>query len=393
MTSPANSEAMELVEAIKAEALRLGFSLVGITTPDPLPHFDVYEAWLKAGRNAGMAYLASGSARQRRADPRHILPDCRSILVLAIRYPASSFKDMLDQYPGQAGRVASYAWGDDYHLVIPGRLEALVQFISAQVGYSVAHRIYTDSGPLLERELAMRAGLGWIGKNTCLIHPHLGSYFFLAEILLGIDLPPDPPFTVDRCGTCQRCLVACPTGCILPDRTLDAGRCISYLTIEHKGSIPADLRPLIGEWVFGCDICQQVCPWNSRFAQPDGDPSFAPRQGIALPDLVQELSLEQDAFSRKFKNSPLKRARRRGYLRNVATALGNSAGAEETEAVAIAALRQALQDAEPLVRGHAAWALGQFDRNAARQALRSAQASEQDPAVLAEIRQALSDVN
>ncbi len=169
--------------------------------------------------------------------------------------------------------------------------------------------------------LAQRAGLGWIGKNTCLIHPRRGSYFLLAEVLLGIHLDPDPPFTSDHCGACRRCMEACPTACILPDRTLDARRCISYLTIELKGEIPLDLRPKLGNWVFGCDICQQVCPWNLRFASLQGDPSFAPRPGLPQPFLADELALDQQAFSRKFKGSPVKRARWRGYLRNVTAVL------------------------------------------------------------------------
>jgi epoxyqueuosine reductase len=284
------------------------------------------------------------------------------------------------------GRVASYAWGDDYHDVLPERLRNLVAFIEAQVGEAVPNRWYTDTGPLLERELAQRAGLGWIGKNTCLIHPGLGSYFLLAEVLLGIELDPDPPYLPDSCGSCTRCIQACPTACILPDRTLDASRCISYLTIELKGAIPQELRPQLGDWVFGCDVCQQVCPWNLRFAASQGDPAFAPRPGVPAPHLAQELGLTPVAFSRKFKGSPLKRPRRRGYLRNVAVALGNSG-----DPGAVPALENALlHDAEPLVRLHAAWSLGQLGDEAARQALKSALGAEPDEAVRAEIRNALA---
>jgi epoxyqueuosine reductase len=187
----------------------------------------------------------------------------------------------------------------------------------------VPNRYYTDTGPLLERDLAQRAGLGWIGKNTCLINPKQGSYFLLAEILLGLELEPDPPFTTDHCGTCTRCIEACPTECILPDRTIDARRCISYLTIELKDDIPEELRPLLGEWVFGCDVCQMVCPWN-RFASPEGDAAFSPRPGRANPEPDPRAGADPEAFNRKFKNSPVKRAKRRGYLRNVAVATGNS---------------------------------------------------------------------
>lgn len=373
-----------LAQAIKVEARRLGFELVGLTTPDPPPHQTVYENWLQAGRHGEMDYLASPRARLRRANPRHILPECRSILALGIPY----YRPIDEANHEVSGRLAAYAWGDDYHDLLPERLRALTGFIEAQAGGPVPNRWYTDSGPLLERDLAQRAGLGWIGKNTCLINPHKGSYFLLAEILLGIDLPADPPFTADRCGSCTRCLQACPTGCILPDRTLDARRCLSYLTIELKGTIPAELRPALGSWVFGCDICQQVCPWNQSSASPCGDPAFAPRPGLANPRLVAELALNAQDFNRKFKASPVQRARRRGYLRNVAVALGNAyAGSEDPEAVN--ALAQALQhDAEPLVRLHATWSLAQVGGQAARQTLAEAIQTEVDPSVRCEIEAA-----
>jgi epoxyqueuosine reductase len=236
--------------------------------------------------------------------------------------------------------------------VLKERLQALVTFIEAQVGHPVPHRVYTDSAPLLERELAQRAGLGWIGKNTCLIHPRLGSYFFLAEVLLGIALQPDPPFTVDHCGSCTRCMQACPTGCIRPERNLDARGCIAYLTIELKGAIPEEIRPALGNRIFGCDVCQQVCPWN-RFAPAQGDPAFAPRQDVPVPDLLAELELTEAGFQRKFTGSPLLRAKRSGYLRNVAVALGNIG-----DAAALPALeRAALHDPQALVREHAQWAV------------------------------------
>lgn len=382
-----------LRQAIEAQARLLGFDLVGVTTPDPPPHYDVFKRWLLAGRHGEMGYLAAERSLVQRADPRQILPVCRSILVLGARYPASIFPvqtDFAGAVSRVTGKVAAYAWGADYHHVLAARLKALVEFIQAQFGAPLANRWYIDTGPLLERDLAQRAGLGWIGKNTCLINPHLGSYFFLAEILLGLDLPPDPPFIFDRCGVCTRCLQACPTGCILPDRTVDARRCISYLTIELKGSIPPDLRPQIGGWVFGCDICQQVCPWNTRFAVSSparaSISEFAARPGTPQPDLMQELALSVDQFSHKFKNSPLKRTRRGGYLRNVAVAIGNL-GARGT----IPALAQALVgDPEPLIRGHAAWALGQLGGSAALQALKAAARTETDEEVLSEISSAQS---
>jgi epoxyqueuosine reductase len=376
---------ISLPQAIKAEARRLGFQLVGVTTPNPPPHLDVYARWLEAGRHGEMAYLASERARQRRADPLSILPDCRSILVLGVRYHAPQQER---QNQGEQGRVAAYAWGDDYHQVLPERLQALETFIEERVGHTVLNRWYTDTGPLLERELAQRAGLGWIGKNTCLIHPRLGSYFLLAEILLTLELDIDTPFQTDHCGSCTRCIDACPTGCILPDRTLDATRCISYLTIELKRAIPVELRPLIGEWIFGCDICQMVCPWNLRFATPCGDPSFAPRPGVAQPDLVEEIVLSPEAYNRRFKDSPLKRARRRGYLRNVAVALGNVRVPNSVTALTAAVAN----DAEPLVRGHAAWALGQIGGSVALYNLYAALKAENDAWVQAEIKAAIQQI-
>jgi epoxyqueuosine reductase len=321
----------------------------------------------------------------RRADPRLLLPECKSILVLAMNYPdpSTGLRQALrqaqgdaqpvssgqrpghapdfDQHP-QSGRVAAYAWGRDYHLVLPEKLKALVEFIEQETVTSVPHRFYTDTGPLLERDLAQRAGLGWIGKNTCLINPSIGSYFFLAEILLNIELEADPPFSTDQCGTCTRCIQACPTGCILPDRMLDAGRCISYLTIENKGEIPAELRSQMGDWVFGCDICQMICPWNQHAravaaasSRRDPDPAFAPRPGTRPPDLVADLSLTPQGFSRKFKDSPVQRAKRRGYLRNVSVALGNI-----RETAAAPALERLVEEPEPLVSQHARWALEQI---------------------------------
>lgn len=374
-----------LTQAVKAQARRLGFSLVGVTTPEPPPHFDVYERWLKAGRQGDMAYLGTERARQRRADPRQILPECRSIIVLGTLYD----RPRDEPPPPGVGRIAAYAWGEDYHQVLAERLKALVEFIAEQVGREVPNRWYSDTGPILERELAQRAGLGWIGKNTCLINPQLGSYFLLAEILLGVDLEPDPPFESDHCGSCRRCIDACPTACILHERTLHARRCISYLTIEKKGEIPVELRPLMGNWVFGCDICQQVCPWNQRFAPARGDPAFAPRPGLPEPVLVEELRLDGEAFNRKFKGSPVKRAKRRGYLRNVAVALGNSGQREATTAL-VSAL---MDDPEPLTRGHAAWALGRIGGEAARRGLIQALAREREPGVLKEIQAALEEIN
>ena len=375
----------ELAKKIKTEAQKQGFILAGITTPDSPPHISAYLDWLDAGRHASMAYLADERARARRSDPRLILPEAESVLILAAPYPdpklaSSKLPSPLGRRAGdeRRGKISAYAWNDDYHLTLKEKLINLVTFIEEEVGHSIPNRWYTDTGPILEKDLAQRAGLGWIGKNTCLINPQHGSYFFLAEILLGIELPPDEPFKADHCGTCTRCLDACPTQAILPSRTIDANLCISYLTIENKGEIAEELRPKLGNLIFGCDICQEVCPWN-RFAEKDPNRQGAENAKIIFekpslndsiklkthhadqirqlkidprPNLIEELSLTPQEFNKKFKNNPVKRAKRRGYLRNIAVALGNAG-----DPAAIPALENALEDIEPLVRDHAQWAL------------------------------------
>ena len=373
-----------LKQQIAAEARRLGFQHFGVAPPDPPAGFDRYERWLAAGYQAGMNWMATERSRFRRADPRRILPECQSVVVLGMHYhPQPAARKTAFKISPSRGKIASYAWGDDYHDILPDRLRALVAFIETQVGHPIPNRWYTDTGPILERELAQRGGLGWIGKNGCLIHPQAGSYFVIAEILLGLDLPADDPFPSDHCGNCTRCIDACPTGCILPDRTVDANRCISYLTIEEKGVIPSDLRPKLGSWVFGCDICQQVCPWNQRFAACAEETRFAPRPGVDQPILQDELALTPQAFNRKFKGSPIKRTKRRGYLRNVAVALGNTGTPAD-----LPALEQALTDPEPLVRAHAAWAIGEIGGEQAQKILNARLRVEGDKMVLAELQAA-----
>jgi len=374
------------VDDIRAEAQRAGFGLSGVTTPSRPPHFDAYAAWLDAGRHADMAYLDTERARSARANPRQVLDGTRSVLLVGIRYPDP--RAIPDAEAGEAcGRVASYAWGDDYHDTLPERLASLADLLGAQLSDGFANsKIYTDTGPVLERDLAQRAGLGWAGKNTCLISPSSGSYYLLAEVFTSVELELSQPLQTDHCGTCTRCIQACPTGCILPDRTIDAGRCISYLTIENKGAIPADLRPRMGEWVFGCDICQMVCPWNIRFSDIAGGDVFAPRQAVPRPVLRKELRLTPQEFNRKFKRSPVRRAKRRGYLRNVAVALGNL----KDQAAVPDLSFSLLSEPEPLVRAHAAWALGQIGGASAKAALEKALHAESHIAVLHEIQSALA---
>ena len=343
-----------LTHFVKTEAHRLGFSLAGVTSPDPPPHLSTFENWLAMGRHADMSYLATERGRLRRADIRLILPECRSILTLGIRYPAPVLS-LPEQEEIPKGQIAAYAWGPDYHQVLPEKMKALINTIQNHIGQTFPYLCYTDTGPILERDLAQRAGLGWIGKNTCLIHPHMGSYFLLAEILLGIELELDVPFEADRCGSCTRCIQACPTGCILPDRTLDARRCISYLSIEMKESIPEELRPAMGNWVFGCDICQMVCPWN-HFATPEGEAVLSQSAGVGSPNLLEELALDAHTYNQKYRESALMRTRRHRYLRNVIVALSNSGWSEANQR----ALMRVKDDPNPLIKEHATWALAQW---------------------------------
>ena len=344
----------DLKQSIKDKARQLGFFLAGVTTPEPPPHYSTFENWLAQNQHGTMNYLAEERSRVRRANPKQILPECKSILVLATPYdsplPAGRVPDRVVGL-GMRARVAAYAQGADYHDIIPARMKELVQFIEAQVGGPVKNRWYTDTGPILERDLAQRAGIGWIGKNSMLINPKQGSYFLLSEILLDLALEPDAPFVTDHCGTCTRCIQACPTACILPNRTLDATRCISYLTIELKEDIPVELRDKLGDWAFGCDICQMVCPWN-RFAA-EGDSAFDDNH--PPHSLTEELTLTPQAFNSRFKRTPIQRAKRRGYLRNVAVVLGNTADMH-----ALPVLQNALNDEEPMIREHVNWAIEQI---------------------------------
>jgi len=336
---------MEITVAIKAEAARLGFSLCGITSALPPPHHRQYIQWLAEGQAGEMLYLHRQEPK--RGDLSQVLPNARSVVCVALNYSP-------DEGRGAATvPIARYARFDDYHEILWARLESLLEFIRT-LEPQANGKVYCDTGPITERDLAMRAGLGWIGKHTNLISRELGNWFFLGEILLDIPLPLDTPETT-HCGTCTRCLPACPTGAITAPYQLDARRCISYLTIELKGSIPEDLRPLIGARIYGCDDCLAVCPWN-KFAVRTTDPALSPRTDLTTPDLLEMLALDDEAFREKFKNSPIKRTKRRGLLRNVCVALGNLG-----DSSALPALEYAAEsDPEPLIREHAAWAVARL---------------------------------
>jgi epoxyqueuosine reductase len=386
MSAPA---APALHERIRDEASALGFALVGIARPDPSAHLEFYRGWLAAGRHGEMAYLARADAVERRADLKGTLPSVRSVIVVGLDYRVE------ESGGGEAdpsrGVIARYARGRDYHRVLKDKLLRLARRIDEHAGRPVAARAYVDTGPILERDLARRAGLGWFGKSTMLIHPRRGSYFFLGVLLVDLELPIDDSFDADHCGSCARCLEACPTGALLgrDDRgaaVIDATRCISYLTIEQRGPIPRELRAALGNRIYGCDICQEVCPFNGpKFVQMTSEPDFAARPRMSNPALLELIGMDEDEWDRFSRGSAVRRAGRAGFLRSVAVALGNW-GSER----AVPALARALDDAEPLVRGHAAWALGRVGSEEARSALRGRLATELDAFVREELKLALS---
>jgi epoxyqueuosine reductase len=369
---------------IEAIARRLGFDLLGIVPAAPPATLAHFRAWLAKGYHGGMGYLARPDAVARRADPARILPGARSLIVVGLNYHTRPLPPALRDDPAR-GLIASYAWGADYHDLMLPRLEELAAALEDQTRGPIAHRAYVDTGPLLERDLAAAAGLGFVGKNTNLIHPRVGSWLFLGELLLSADLLlRDGGGEGGTCGRCRRCLEACPTAAFAAPYLLDARRCISYLTIEHRGPIPRELRPLLGNRIFGCDICQEVCPWNRRFARPGAEPGLHPRDaGSIAPHLLDLLALDEGAFRRRFRRTPIWRARRRGLLRNAAVAAGNWG-----DPAAVPALARALDDDEPLIRSHAAWALGRIGGERARSTLARALAIEADDEVRAEIEAA-----
>lgn len=381
-----------LAELIANAAHSLGFDLIGVAPAGPSPDFARFEQWLAAGYSGDMAYLARRA--QERADLRALLPDARTAIVLGASYVSRELPAALRDDPSR-GRIAAYAWGQDYHEVLKPLLFELDAAIRMASGRTTLGRAFVDAGPVLERSWAQEAGLGFIGKNTCLLAPRLGSWTFLAVLLVPEQVS---RFTfqasggqqaanraLQTCGACTRCLDVCPTGAFPAPHLLDARRCISYLTIELKGPIPHELRPRLGNWIFGCDLCQEVCPYNRRFARPARLAALAGRPEMAAPKLLDLLVLDEAAFRQRFRGSPVLRAKRRGLLRNVCVALGNWG-----DPAAVPGLAEALHDREPLVRGHAAWALGRIAATAARQALLAAEQAEQDTDVRAEIARALS---
>ena len=367
-----------LSSQIKEAAQRLGFELVGISAAQPAPHEQSFAAWLRQGFAGNLEYMQRTESLRR--DPRELVPWAVSIISVGMNYDSGYSRPVESSEP--RGWISRYAWGDDYHNVMKGKLEELLESISQLRDGNIKGKAFVDSGPVLERDFAGIAGLGWIGKNTHLISPKRGSWFFLGELFVDLPLAYDRPIR-DRCGRCDLCLKACPTGAFVGPYVLDARRCISYLTIELKDWMPRSLRPLVGNHIFGCDICQEVCPYNVK-TRPTAEPAYQPRPGLHAPALIAFLSLSEAEFRQRFRASPILRAKRRGFLRNVAVALGNLKSLD-----AVPALLRSLDDEEPLVRGHVAWALGQIGSQAALDSLRRRLGTENDPHVQEELREAI----
>eukprot|EP00727_Mastigamoeba_balamuthi_P007423 m51a1_g3300 hypothetical protein (393) ;mRNA; r:309155-310333 len=387
-----DSTASELTRRIRERALALGFACVGFApaTAPPASRARAYETWIRDGMHGEMSYLSRPDAVSKRLDPSTVVPGARSIVAVASRYHSPS-PQATPAAPG-TGLVAKYARGLDYHDVLKDRLIGLQQWISDTLA-PVGGRAYVDTGPLLERAIAARAGLGWQGTNTSLIVPRVGSFCFLGEIVLDVELEYSDELAAEHCGLCSRCRDACPTGALLGRNAdgapvVDARRCVSYLTIELRGPIPRELRPLIANRIYGCDSCQDACPWNAHAQPGDIEEAFAPRGGLGSPlPLLELMAMTQADFSRRFRSSPIKRAKRRGLLRNVAVALGNWGSPD-----AVPALAASLNDDEPLIRGHSAWALGRIGTADALAALRAKLDAEDDPWVLEELRAAAERV-
>lgn len=331
---------MNLEELIRSQGYALGFDLVGFTTLGEVATHSSFESWVSSGHAGEMQYMVRGAEKRR--DTRIPYNNVRSAIVVALDYGGRT----------TSGAIARYARYDDYHDVMLDKLNELHHWLEAQQGRAVNAKAYVDTGPILERDLARKAGLGWFGKNAMLVNQKMGSFFFIGTLLADIELVADTPFEADRCGSCTRCIDACPTGAIESERVLNANKCISYLTIELRGSIPENLREPMGDLVYGCDICQDVCPWNVSFARELRPAFLNQRDDLDAPDLSELLAHDDESFKSRFRRSPIKRTKRRGLARNVAVAMGNSGNTDY-----IPDLERASHDPDPLVREHAGWAL------------------------------------
>ena len=370
-----------LKRKVKELARELGFDLVGIASADPFAdHESVTLERLKQGLMDGLPWYTESRVR-RGCNPQELLPGARSIITLGMSYYLHDKGG--ESLSNLTGKVARYSWGDDYHNVLKERMKTLVESLALQLDRTLQAKWYVDDGPMLDRAVAQRGGIGWFGKNTNILISSHGSWVFLGQVITDLELEPDPPLK-KTCGSCVRCIDACPTNAIVAPYVIDNTRCISHLTIENRGPIPRELRPLMYDWVFGCDICQDVCPVNIKAAYTE-EQAFKKRRFSSL-DLIGLLEMTEEEFKERFRDSPIKRAKRIGLQRNACVALGNAG-----DPAAVPALAAAMDHEESLVRSHAAWALGQIGGPEAIRALEGALIQEKDAQVVEEVRAALTD--
>ena len=374
-------------DVLRACARELGLGLVGVTTAAVFRRGErVALDRTRRGLMGDLPWYTEERVR-RGTRPRTLLPGARSVVSVAMDYlPEPLSEDGESPLPNRHGRVARYAWGRDYHNVLKKRLRQLMKRLSERLERPVRYKVYVDDGPMLDREVAWRAGVGFFGKNTNVL-TSIGSWVFLGQVITDLDLPPDRPLS-KSCGSCIACMPACPTGAIVAPYVIDSNRCIAYLTIEHRGPIRRDLRALMGDRVFGCDICQEVCPVNVTRGTPTEEPAYRAPQGFSTLDLEEVLALDEEGFRQRFQGSPIRRATRVGLQRNACVVLGNLG-----DPSAVPALERALHDGETLVRGHAAWALGRLPGEEVSRALREAERRETEPSVREEIAAALGVVS
>ena len=368
-------------DQIKTFCHSVGFDLVGFIKPANYQTYSRYKQWIDAGFHGEMQYLSSERSLYLRRSPRMLMADCQTILVLAFRYQGDTLT--INNDPSLDPLIASYARGMDYHLFLPDLMQQIVAYIQEGSYQEIMALCLTDSAPVLEKELGFQAGLGWVGKNSCLINPEIGSYFYLAEILLNVDIGGDEEAAsqiTDHCGKCHRCIDVCPTHCIQDNRTLDASRCIAFLTIENKGAIPDDLRSQVGNHLFGCDLCQQVCPWNNKNSERNKELPGSQQLVRKIHTAIQQPITQNEIFNRYFKDTPIRRAKRYGFYRNLAVTLRNSPQPEK-----LAVLQSLLKDPSALVRQHALWALTNYPDDEVIMILRSMLEEETDEKLIEQI--------
>ncbi|MFA6271647.1 MAG: tRNA epoxyqueuosine(34) reductase QueG [Patescibacteria group bacterium] len=342
---------MEITQSIHNAGKKLGFDLIGIIPIQPSQQNQQLDRWLKSGMAGDMDWIRRG--QEKRNNPKKIFPEAKTVIMVGVNYYNMDIPADLLNDPSR-GIIARYAWFDDYHDVVKLCLEKLARLISGILKKDINAKVYVDTGPFLEREYANRSGLGFIGNNTNLINYQMGSYIFLGEVLIDIELDSYVNKLIGSCGTCQRCRNNCPTNALVDDKVLDARRCISYLTIELKDAIPQELRPLMKNRIYGCDICQEVCPWNSK-SKLNSIKEFTANKDLIAPKLIDLAKLSAEDFKVRFKNSPIKRTKYCGFMRNVAVALGNWGSAE-----ALPAIELLIKSEDDLIASHAIWAKKQI---------------------------------